>query len=388
VTITNSTFSNNSTSGVGGGIHNSGTLTVTSSFFKSNSAFGGGGIRNESSGTVTITDSLFETNSSTGGGGGIFNWYSGGTATLKNTIIALSGGNCANTGTFTAQGKNFATDGTCPGFTQVTSADLNLGPLANNGGPTQTHALGSDSVAIDAATDCTDTGGTTVTTDQRGAARPQGSNCDVGSYEAPATTCFNVSAQASPTSVLFTPTTTRPATRPIRVRVVNNSGGPVEVSSITLKNPPFGGDYSLVSISPTLPQTVLAFRSQMFTVTVRKAAGTPAETVTAPFFEVQLGCGLFLPAWQKSRPLQVEALRVRVGAEQLEVEATGEGIGALTLELFDLSGRKRLEQQQAGSRMSAALSPLANGVYFYVVRVRGDDGREYVSEIRKLAIVR
>jgi hypothetical protein len=202
-----------------------------------------------------------------------------------------------------------------------------------------------------------------------------------------ATPCVNVSVEAVPTRVHFTPSRRLPATRSIRLVVRNFSGSPVEVSSITLKNPPFGSDYSLVRISPTLPQAVLAGRARMFTVTMRKAANTPAETVNAPFFDVQLSCGL-LPAWQKSTPLRVEALKVRVGAEQLEVEATGEGIGALTLELFDLSGRKRIEQQQAGSRMSAALSPLANGVYFYVVRVRGDDGREYVSEIRKLVIVR
>jgi hypothetical protein len=30
----------------------------------------------------------------------------------------------------------------------------------------------------------------------------------------------------------------------------------------------------------------------------------------------------------------------------------------------------------------------ANGVYLYVVRVRGFDGREYVSEVRKLVILR
>lgn len=30
---------------------------------------------------------------------------------------------------------------------------------------------------------------------------------------------------------------------------------------------------------------------------------------------------------------------------------------------------------------------LVNGVYLYVVRVRGYDGREYVSVVRKLAIV-
>lgn len=53
-----------------------------------------------------------------------------------------------------------------------------LGPLANNGGPTTTHALLAGSPAIDAGTSegC-------PATDQRGVARPQGSACDIGSFE-------------------------------------------------------------------------------------------------------------------------------------------------------------------------------------------------------------
>jgi hypothetical protein len=56
--------------------------------------------------------------------------------------------------------------------------DPRLGPLADNGGPTRTHALLLGSPAIDAAStpDC-------PTTDQRGVLRPQGAACDIGSYE-------------------------------------------------------------------------------------------------------------------------------------------------------------------------------------------------------------
>jgi hypothetical protein len=56
--------------------------------------------------------------------------------------------------------------------------DPRIGPLADNGGPTRTHALLLGSPAIDAAStpDC-------PTTDQRGVLRPQGAACDIGSYE-------------------------------------------------------------------------------------------------------------------------------------------------------------------------------------------------------------
>jgi CSLREA domain-containing protein len=383
LTVTNSTFSNNNATSDSGGIFNSGALTVTNSTFSGNSAANGGGIRN--SGTLTVTNSTFSGNSA-GFGGGIRNFS---TATLQNTIIANStGGDCVNSGGSVTGSNNLIEDtgANACGLTNgvngnIIGSDPNLGALT--GSPAY-FPLNPGSLAIDAGTNsgC-------PADSQNGVTRPQGPNCDIGSYEAPATACVDVSVQAVPTRVRFTPSRRSPATRSITVRVRNNSGSPIQVTSITPKNPPFGGDYSVVRISPPLPRTVLNRRTQTFIVMVRKAAGTPAETVNAPFFDVQLSCGLLpVPAWQKSTPLQVEALRVRVGAEQLEVEATGEGIGALTLELFDLSGRKRLEQQQTGSRMSAALSPLANGVYFYVVRVRGDDGREYVSEIRKLVIVR
>jgi hypothetical protein len=77
-------------------------------------------------------------------------------------------------------GYNLATDTSC-GLPQPTSADPEFGPLAGNGGPTQTMALLSGSPAIDA-------GGLPATsgcplTDQRGESRPWGPACDIGAFE-------------------------------------------------------------------------------------------------------------------------------------------------------------------------------------------------------------
>jgi hypothetical protein len=55
----------------------------------------------------------------------------------------------------TVGGVNLSDDGTC-GATPTTPEALHLGPLADNGGPTMTHALLDGSVALDTTTDCTD----------------------------------------------------------------------------------------------------------------------------------------------------------------------------------------------------------------------------------------
>ena len=92
-----------------------------------------------------------------------------------------------NTGDFVSARFSLIGDGSGSGITntdgnQVGSASEpiapKLGPLADNGGPTRTHALLQGSPAIDAAStpDC-------PTTDQRGVVRPQGAACDIGSYE-------------------------------------------------------------------------------------------------------------------------------------------------------------------------------------------------------------
>jgi len=79
----------------------------------------------------------------------------------------------------TSQGYNLSDDATGP--TTGTGdkrnvRNLNLSPLADNGGPTQTIALLAGSAAIDA-------GNTTLTTDQRGFKRPSGKAPDIGAFE-------------------------------------------------------------------------------------------------------------------------------------------------------------------------------------------------------------
>ena len=197
LTVTNSTLSGNNTNddvpyGGGGIVSYGGTVTVSNSTLSGNSASGGGGGINNAGGTLTVTNSTLSGNSANSAdgyfGGGIESH--GGSATLQNTIVANSpsGGGCY--GPITDGGYNLDSDGSCRFGTannSLSGVDPMLGPLANNGGPTQTHALLEGSPAIDRIPD---TNGSTsgcgeagITTDQRGVQRPQGEACDIGAYE-------------------------------------------------------------------------------------------------------------------------------------------------------------------------------------------------------------
>jgi len=176
----------------GGGIYNTGTLRISNSTLSGNEAlssgrFGGGfggGISNLS-GSVTISNGTLSGNSANiGDGGGI-----SGTATLQNSIVANSpsGGNCRGG---TSKGHNLSSDNSCnfngPG--DMNNINPMLGPLKNNGGPTQTQALLPGSPAIDAGnpSGCRDSNGILLRTDQRGKPRPDKEDtggCDIGAFE-------------------------------------------------------------------------------------------------------------------------------------------------------------------------------------------------------------
>ena len=121
LTVTDCTLSDNSADGLevnsGGGIFNSGTLTVTDCTLSGNSADGspffgaggsGGGICN--SGTLTVTNStLINNNSADGSGGGIAN---SDRLTVTNSTISdnsgSAGGGIDNSGTLTVFGSNIS----------------------------------------------------------------------------------------------------------------------------------------------------------------------------------------------------------------------------------------------------------------------------------------
>lgn len=203
LTINNSTISANTAGGggwwcgyvpcqgSGGGIANVGQLRINNSTISGNSAFGlqastngrGGGVYSGYPGGMMVSNSTISGNRGTHGGG----IYPGGG--FQNSIVANnSGQNCSNP--VASYGYNLSSDGTC-NFNKV--GDLNnhdplLGPLQNNGGPTDTMALLLGSPAIDAGNPagCKDAQGNLLLTDQRGMPRPDredANGCDMGAYE-------------------------------------------------------------------------------------------------------------------------------------------------------------------------------------------------------------
>jgi CSLREA domain-containing protein len=187
--ITNSTFSGNAATGVGGGFGNvvGAAELINNSFSGNTAANTGGGIFNN--GTLTVTNSTLSGNSATNGGGSVRN-SSPGTTTLRNSIVAGSspGDNCS--GTIGNGGNNLDSGLSCgwgSGNGSLSSTYPALGPLEDNGGPTQTFALLPGSPAVDAVTFTPPN--SAPSTDQRGYLRPVDGDADgralvdIGAYE-------------------------------------------------------------------------------------------------------------------------------------------------------------------------------------------------------------
>ncbi len=179
--ISYSTFVDNTSSTVGGAIWNkSGNVEITNSTFVDHFSVFGGAVHNDvAPATTVITNSTFSNNGAEIGVIQNANTDPG-SLLLRNTIIeSASGFDCA--GTITADGFNIDSDGSCDSAT--TSLSLNLEGLADNGGATQTVALGAGSAAYNAADLAVCTASPVFGVDQRGQVRPQGTGCDSGAYE-------------------------------------------------------------------------------------------------------------------------------------------------------------------------------------------------------------
>jgi hypothetical protein len=210
------------TGGYGGGFFGSGGTFTSCTFYMNFASSRGGGLY-----LVDPTDLVNSTvtmNTAAGEGGGIYvdiqnyyvnlynctvvrnlgGTYGGGVAagesgvsslTFVNTIIAYNHRTASHvmyaddcSGYITSAGTSIlqvADVSHCTLIGTVSTADPLLGPLQDNGGPTQTQALLDGSPAINAGNSlgCTDQNLAVLGTDQRGVHRPIGAACDMGAYE-------------------------------------------------------------------------------------------------------------------------------------------------------------------------------------------------------------
>ncbi len=201
-TIANNTISGGAGEGLGAGIYAFGDLSISNSTITGNSITNpgishGAGVVGaldpaEMDGTtLTLLNTTIVGNTLPAGGTGAglaienplpATATTGVTAT--NTIIA---GNLAGDGSndcllvaVPTTDNNLSSDSSCQ-FTDegsIQGADAGVGPLADNGGPTDTIPLNFDSPAFNAGTDAG-----CPAADQRGITRPQGPACDIGAFE-------------------------------------------------------------------------------------------------------------------------------------------------------------------------------------------------------------
>jgi Right handed beta helix region len=199
LTLTESAVTSNTATTVGGGLAVAGLLVLTDSTVSTNggSITTGGGIHTFDGSDARIEGSTITGNFAVREGGGL---YAASTPSqspvrpvLRNTILAANTApadrDCG--GAPASAGHNLlGTGGACLDFsaakgdrigTASAPLDPRLGPLANNGGPTLTHALLPGSPALDAGTGCS-------AVDQRGVLRPAAA-CDIGAFELDPTAC-------------------------------------------------------------------------------------------------------------------------------------------------------------------------------------------------------
>src|SRR6266545_4415426 len=186
--VLNSTISGNITGngngggGISGGVYISGIATFLNSTISGNMTTGPGGYGGGfyTAASLTLTDCTITGNRAfdNSNGNGIYANNNYPSPNLANTVVAGNGTAGASdlTGPYNSQGHNLIGNAdSSTGFNAIgdqigsgaSPLDARLGPLTNNGGPTQTHSLLAGSPALDAGDNAIATAAA-LTTDQRG----------------------------------------------------------------------------------------------------------------------------------------------------------------------------------------------------------------------------
>ncbi|MET0555796.1 MAG: Calx-beta domain-containing protein [Vicinamibacteria bacterium] len=272
VSIVRSTFTGNSAP-AGGAIFSVRTpLSVTNSTFSGNTA---GGAITVGQSSLNLSHVTIANNQ---GGAVVMDAPSG---SIRGSIIANNSGAQCNAALPNA-GFNvqFPATGTCVAGAVV--ADPQLGPLQNNGGPTQTRAIGGGSPALNLVT----SGCPPPATDQRGVARPAGA-CDAGAYEANSTigiaNATVAEGNGGTTPATFAVSLSPAAAQAVTVQYATSNGTALagsdyNASSGTVTFPP-GSTSQNVNV-PVIGDT-LDEDDETFVVTLSNASGAAIGTAQA-----------------------------------------------------------------------------------------------------------
>jgi hypothetical protein len=233
-----------------------------------------------------VTGSTLADGSAASGGGGAVDTI-GGTSGLAGSIVAGStaGGECS--GTVTDAGYNLDDDSSC-GFTSgahsLSGVNPELGPLQQNGGPTETQAPALGSPVLNVIPLQTTGNGVTFcpSLDQRNDPRPWGTGCDIGAVElagSEAITSGNSATAVVGTPFSFTVTTTgtpvpvitkqRPL--PKGIKLVDNHNGTATISGKAKKAGVYNFGIKAQFENGTRPDKLKLLAGQSFTLTVNPA---------------------------------------------------------------------------------------------------------------------
>jgi len=198
VNIRDSLFDNNTSTGGGGAlvVFPAGTVSLANTTISANVGYDAGGIvaQFNDGGSLAIVNSTITGNRSTfPTAGGIQKNNYLGTITLTNSIVAGNSGDQFKGqagGVIDSGGNNIVGPGS--GTFRALESDLEfdraidalLHPLADNGGPTDTHALVAGGIALDAGSN-TAAEGAGLSTDQRGTGSDRiiNGSVDIGAFE-------------------------------------------------------------------------------------------------------------------------------------------------------------------------------------------------------------
>jgi CSLREA domain-containing protein len=326
--ILNSLIANNTAeSGGGAGIaaRGSSTTTVVNSTISGNTAQNlGGGIANDG-GPITLTNVTVTGNRSSINQGGGLGWAPPGLPKLDNTIIAGNFGgaspgtspNDINALVSADSSFNLIGTGGSGGLSngvnnnQVGVSNPRLGPLAENGGPTQTHALLSGSPALDAGSN-TLAGNAGLTTDQRGSGFARvvdgpdadtTATVDIGAFEAQIfVEDIPDKSTSEDTQLQFTfnvgGTITSVTATSSNTGLVPNNAANLDVSgsgsSRTLTISPTANQFGSSTISVTVNAASGESMTDTFVLTVNAVAETPSVTNATTNEDVQSTLGLVI----------------------------------------------------------------------------------------------